>query len=291
MAKTVVFNATKRQISQKRSDFIFECIVTVFGTLLLALSYLSMYSMLVLSLKGQAQIYQDFWGLPYPVRWDNYDTAIIKLVPNMINTFTVVVVGTTLVTLLSMIGGYVFARMDFPCKEFLYLLLLALMMIPGCLTLTPSYTLTKTYGIYDTWWALILPWISGGQVWGILLCRNYMEGLPKELFEAARIDGCTEMGAMFRIALPLSKPILATVVVMKMIEQYNDFIWPLMVIQSNEKQVLTVAIRAFQSETSMVTEQGVQVAGYVFATIPLFILFLFTSRLYMEGLTSGAVKG
>ena len=291
MAKTVIFNATKRQKSQKRSDFIFECVVTVIGTILLAMSYLSMYAMFVLSLKAQAQIYIDFWGLPNPVMWDNYNAAFGRLVPYMINTLCVVVIGVVLVTLLSVVGGYVFARLDFPGKEVMYMLLLALMMIPGCLTLTPSYLLTKTYGIFDTWWALILPWISGGQVWGIILTRNYMEGLPKELFEAARIDGCTEMGAMFRIALPLSKPILATVVVMKMIDYYNDFFWPLMVIQSNDKQVLTVAIRAFQSENSGFTEQGVQVAGFVVATIPLFILFLFTSRLYMEGLTSGAVKG
>ena len=123
-----------------------------------------------------------------------------------------------------------------------------------------------------------------------MLTRNYMEGLPNELFESARLDGCSEMGAMFRIALPLSKPILATVVVMKMIEYYNDFIWPLMVLQSNTKQVITVAIRTFQSSLTG-TDTGAMVAGFVFATIPLLILFLFTSRLYMEGLTAGAVKG
>ena len=285
------YTPSKREVSQKRSERRFQIGVTIVGTFLLLLSYITVYTMIVLSLKTQAQIYQDFFGLPNPVMWSNYNTAILRLVPNMINTMIVVVVGTTLCLLLSTVGGYVFARLQFPGKEFLYLLILALMMIPGCLTLTPSYTLTKTYHIYNTWWALILPWISGGQVWGIMLTRNYMEGLPTELFESARLDGCTELGAMFRIALPLSKPILATVVVMKMIDYYNDFIWPLMVIQTNDKQVLTVAIRAFQNQNSGINEQGIQVAGFVFATIPLLILFLCTSRLYMEGLTAGAVKG
>lgn len=281
---------SKRQKSQKRSEARFQVIVTAIATLLMLISYMSIYCMLVLSLKGQGQIYSDFFGLPHPVMWKNYNSAITKLIPYMINTMILVVIGMLLCLVLSTVGGYVFARLKFPGKEVLYMLILALMMIPGCLTLTPSYTLTRTYGIFNTWWALILPWISGGQVWGIMLTRNYMEGLPGELFESARLDGCTEISALWRIAIPLSKPILATIVVMKMIDYYNDFIWPLMVIQSNEKQVLMVAIRAFQSETS-ITETGVQVAGFVMATIPLFILFLFTSRLYMEGLTAGAVKG
>ncbi len=290
MASTTI-TVSKRQKSQRRSERRFHIIVTAIATLLLCMSFLTIYTMIVLSLKAQAQIYQDFFGMPNPVLWSNYNSAVVRLIPNMINTLTLVVIGTSLCLLLSTIGGYVFARLKFPGREVLYMLILALMMIPGCLTLTPSYTLTKTYGIFNTWWALILPWISGGQVWGIMLTRNYMEGLPNELFESARLDGCSEMGALFRIAMPLSKPILATVVVMKMIDFYNDFIWPLMVIQTNEKQVLTVAIRIFQSTTSGVTETGVQVAGFVFATIPLLILFLFTSRLYMEGLTAGAVKG
>lgn len=290
MSNTVVTQPSKRQKSQRRQDAIFQTIITIIALILLVLSFVSIYAMFVLSLKGQAQIYRDFFGLPKPVLWNNYNTAIVKLIPNMINSMVVVVIATALVLLLSTVSGYVFARLPFAGKEFFYLLLLALMMIPGCLTLTSSYSLTKTYGIYNTWWALILPWISGGQVWGIMLTRNYMEGLPNELFESARLDGCSEMGAMFRIALPLSKPILATVVVMKMIEYYNDFIWPLMVLQSNTKQVITVAIRTFQSSLTG-TDTGAMVAGFVFATIPLLILFLFTSRLYMEGLTAGAVKG
>ena len=110
------------------------------------------------------------------------------------------------------------------------------------------------------------------------------------MFESARIDGCNEVKSLFKMAIPLSKPILATIVVMKMIDYYNDFIWPLMAIESNSKQVITVAIRVFQSASGTV-DIGSMVAGFVFATLPLLILFSGTSRLYMEGLTSGAVKG
>jgi ABC-type glycerol-3-phosphate transport system permease component len=280
---------SKPKKSQHKQERRFQIIITSVAVLLLALSFITIYCMIELSLKNQSQMYTNFFGLPTHPIWSNYNMAVLKLLPNMLNSLGVVAISTALVLLLSVVSGYTFARQQFPGKNVLYLMLLALMMIPGCLTLTPSFTLTKTYGIYNTWWALILPWISGGQVWGILLARNFMEGLPNELFESARLDGCTEMGALFRIAIPLSKPILATIVVMKMIEYYNDFIWPLMVIQTNSKQVITVAIRIFQSALTS-SDYGVMIAGFVIATIPLLILFLFTSRLYMEGLTSGAVK-
>jgi ABC-type glycerol-3-phosphate transport system permease component len=202
----------------------------------------------------------------------------------------VVFIATAMTAVLSAVGGYVFAKLRFPGKNVLFMLILALMMVPGILTLTPLYNLIQTYHIYNTWWALILPWISGGQVFGILLCRTSMEELPTDLFESARIDGCSELRALVSIAVPLSKPILATVVVMKMIDYYNDFIWPLIAIESNKKQIITVMIRILQSNGNA-TDIGSMAAGFVFATIPLFILFIFTSRLYMEGLTSGALKG
>jgi ABC-type glycerol-3-phosphate transport system permease component len=143
--------------------------------------------------------------------------------------------------------------------------------------------------LYNTWWALLLPWVSGGQVFGILLCRTFISSHPAALFEAARIDGATEFKSYYMIAIPLSKPILATLTIMSMMNYYNDFIWPLMVIDSNYKQMITVAIRVFQSATGAV-DIGSMVAGFVFATIPLLILFLFGSRLYIEGVTSGAIK-
>jgi ABC-type glycerol-3-phosphate transport system permease component len=188
-----------------------------------------------------------------------------------------------------MMSGYVFARLNFPLKNFLYMAVIALMMVPGILLLTPQYSLVQKYGMYNTWWALILPWAAGGQIFGILLCRTSISQLPGEMFESARIDGCSELTALVRIALPLSKPILSTIAVINMVAFYNDFIWPLLVIENNSKQVINVVIRVFQSVTGSV-DLGSMVAGFVFATIPLLVLFIFTSRLYIEGITSGAIK-
>ena len=136
---------------------------------------------------------------------------------------------------------------------------------------------------------MLFPWVSGGQVLGILLCRTFISSHPAALFESARIDGATEFKSYYLIAIPLAKPILATLAIMSMMNYYNDFIWPLMVIDSNYKQMITVAIRVFQAATGTI-DIGSMVAGFVFATIPLLILFLFGSRLYIEGVTSGAIK-
>jgi ABC-type glycerol-3-phosphate transport system permease component len=268
----------------------FQIIIAVISFFILLLAFIPIITMILLSLKSTVQIYGDFFALPNPVEWGNYNKAIGMLIPNMINTLIVVSAGTFLTAVLCAMSGYVFARLNFPLKNFLFLAVIVLMMVPGVLLLTPQYSLIQKYGIYNTWWSLILPWAAGGQIFGIMLCRTSMSMLPSEMFEAARIDGCGEFKALIRIALPLSKPILSTVVVMKMVDYYNDFIWPLLAIETNSKQVINVVIRVFQSMTGTI-DIGSMVAGFVFATIPLLLLFIFTSRLYIEGITSGAIKG
>lgn len=281
----------KKLGSKKVHDNIIQIVLIAGGVFLLFLSFVPVIVMILLSFKSTVQVYDNFWAMPNPVMWNNYSTAAFQLFQNMINSLVLVAVSTLSVVILASVAGYVFARLRFPGREFLYLLILALMMVPGVLTLTPQYTLMQDLGITNTWWAVYLPWVSGGQVFGIMLCRTFIASQPAALFESARIDGCTELQAYSKIALPLAKPILATLSIMSMIGQYNDFIWPLMVIESNEKQVITVALRVYQASVNGDLNIGVEMAGFVIATIPLLILFLAGSNLYIEGITSGAVKG
>lgn len=274
----------------KVGELIFQIVIFLVAAVILFFAFVPIFLMIVLSLKSQVQIYGNFWSLPNPVEWSNYSMAFTSLFPNMINSLIVVVVGVVGAVLLAANSGYVFAKLNFPGKNVLFMFIMALMMIPGCLTLTPQFTLIQDLGLKNSWFALWLPWIAGGQVFGIILCRTFMSAIPTEIFESARIDGCGELRALFAIAIPLSKPILATLAINNMIGFYNDFIWPTMVIESNSKQVIMVAVRVFQSATGTMNV-GAMVAGFVIATIPLLILFLCGSRLYIEGLTSGAVKG
>ena len=281
--------AEKQRKQRRRRDFTFQSSMTLVAVIFVLLAFIPIFLMLFLSLKNQAQFYGNLWAIPNPPQWSNYNTAWNQLIGNMLNSVITVAVGTLLIVVLSAMSGYVFARLHFPGKNFLFMMMLALLMVPGVLTLTPSFKLIQRLGLKNTWWALWFPWASGGQVMGMYLCRTFITSQPPALFESARIDGATEFKAFYLIAVPLAKPILATLVVMNMISLYGDFIWPLLVIDSNTKQVISVAVQIYSSSTG-ITDYGAMIAGFVMATIPLLLMFMFSSRLYIEGITSGAVK-
>ena len=281
--------AEKQRKQRRRRDFTFQSSMTLVAVIFVLLAFIPIFLMLFLSLKNQAQFYGNLWAIPNPPQWSNYNTAWNQLIGNMLNSVITVAVGTLLIVVLSAMSGYVFARLHFPGKNFLFMMMLALLMVPGVLTLTPSFKLIQRLGLKNTWWALWFPWASGGQVMGMYLCRTFISSQPAALFESARIDGATEFKAFYLIAVPLAKPILATLVVMNMISLYGDFIWPLLVIDSNSKQVISVAIQTYSSSQGT-SNYGAMIAGFTMATVPLLLMFMFSSRLYIEGITSGAVK-
>lgn len=285
--KELSASAMKRR--WKARTISFQTLITVIAIIFVLLAFIPIFLMLFLSLKSPSQFYSNLWAIPNPPQWSNYNAAYLQLFQNMVNSVVTVTVGTLLIVVLSAMSGYVFARLDFPLKNFLFMMMLALMMVPGVLTLTPSFKLIQRLGLKNTWWALWLPWASGGQIMGMYLCRTFISAQPAALFESARIDGAREFQAFYKIAVPLAKPILATLVVMNMISLYGDFIWPLLVIDSNSKQVISVAVQTYSSSTGT-TDYGAMIAGFVMATVPLLIMFTFSSRLYIEGITSGAVK-
>ena len=169
------------------------------------------------------------------------------------------------VVLLSSLSGYVFARIEFRGKQTLFLLVLALMMVPGILTLIPSFMWFKEFplvggndwlgqggtGFLNSHWVLLIPYISGGQVFGIFLCRSFFESLPEELFEAARIDGASEFGLYWRVAVPVSRPILATLAILAFVGAYNDYVWPLVAISDGALQTFSVGITLFAGEGNL----------------------------------------
>jgi len=256
---------------------------------LLFLTLVPIIFMLITSLKNRGQIFTQFWALPNPPLWENYQAGWNGMRTYIINSLLFGTVSVAAVVGLSSLSGYVFARHRFPGKEVIYLGILALMMIPGVLTLIPSFVLVRQLGILDTPWALILPWTAGGQVFGILLCRSFFATLPQELFEAARIDGASEINLYWRVALPLSLPILVTLAIMHFVGVYNDFIWPLITITDPAKQVVGVGLRQFVNQWGVV-DIGGQMAGYAVSVIPLLVLFTFGMKYYIQGVTAGALK-
>lgn len=264
----------------------------VFSSILLLFLFLTLVPiilMLFISLKNRGQIFTQFWALPRPALWTNYLLGWNGMKTYIFNSLIYGLITVAAVVFLSALAGYVFARHRFPGKEVIYVAILSLMMIPGVLTLIPSFILVRQLGIIDSPLALILPWVAGGQVFGILLCRSYIASLPQEIFEAGRIDGASEFQLFTNVAIPMSWPILITLAIMQFIGCYNDFIWPLVTITDPAKQVVGVGLRQFVNQFGVV-DIGAQMAGYAVSVIPLLILFTFGMKYYIEGVTAGALK-
>jgi ABC-type glycerol-3-phosphate transport system permease component len=262
--------------------------VLVLGILLI-LTYVPLVYLAILSLKDNGQIYGRFWSLPNPVRWANFVYGAQAIWRPMLNSVLTTTVSTAGTLLFASLSGYVFARHRFPGKELIYTAILALLMIPPILTLVPAYVLIYNLHLQNTYWALILPWMSGGQVFALLLCRSFFATLPQEFFDAARIDGASELTVFFRIAVPLSVPILVTVAVVRLVTTYNQFMWPLVVMSSPGRQVVAVALTQFTSDMG-ITDIGPQMAAYILAAVPLIVLFSLGMKQYVAGITAGGLK-
>ena len=204
------------------------------------------------------------------------------------NSLIVSGVSVAMMIGLATVSAWAFARYPFPGREFLFYMILALLMVPGELTLIPRFLLVKGFGLLNTRWVLILPYIAGGQVFAIFVMRSFFESLPEELFEAARIDGATELQTFFHMGLPLARSIVGVVAIMHVTSTWNDLIWPIVTVNTRKLMTLTIGLYAFRQETY--TRHGPLMAGYVIASIPMILLFTFTSRLFVEGLASGALK-
>lgn len=266
-----------------------QAVIILILIVLVILTLTPVILMVFISLKNRGQIYTQFWALPRPALWVNYITGWNAMKTYIFNSLLYGTVSVVAVVFLSALSGYVFARQRFPGKETIYVLILALMMIPGVLTLIPSFILVRNLNILDTPWSLILPWTAGGQVFGILLCRSHIASLPQEIFEAGRIDGASEFDLFWRLAIPMSWPILVTLAIMHYVGVYNDFIWPLLTITDPQMQVVGVGLRQFVNQFG-VADIGAQMAGYAVSVIPLLILFTFGMKYYIQGVTAGSLK-
>jgi ABC-type glycerol-3-phosphate transport system permease component len=274
--------------SRRRKVRLGEMLAAAVLMVLLAVSLLPFVMMLLLSLKTNADIFTRFWGLPQPARWDFYREAAIALKGYLLNTLIIVVVVVPGVLLLSSLSGYALARLYFRGRDAVFALILALLVVPGVLTLIPTYVLVQGMGLLNTRWALILPYLAGGQVLGVVLCRTFFASLPDELFEAMRLDGAGDLQIYRHLALPLSLPTLANIAIMSTLGIYNDYIWPLVTISDSSLQTFTVGVTRFAGEFNL--DYGPTLAGYVIGSLPLIALFAVGMRAFVQGVTSGALK-
>jgi multiple sugar transport system permease protein len=199
----------------------------------------------------------------------------------------VAIASTVLTLLFCSLGGYAFALFEFRYKNALFGLVMGTMLLPSFMNMIPTFMIMDLLGWIDEPRALYIP--GAASAFGIFLMRQFVSSsIPKDLIEAARMDGCSELGIFWRIVLPLLKPALGTLGLITFIASWNNFIGPLVVMRSPDMYTLPLALRSLQSPVN--TEWGALMAGSAIATLPLIVLFILSSRQLISGLTAGAVK-
>ena len=199
----------------------------------------------------------------------------------------VALASTALTLVFCSMGGYAFAMFEFKFKKALFALVMGTMLIPSFISMIPSFMIMDALGWIDQPRALFIP--GAASAFGIFLMRQFVSAcIPKEMLEAARMDGCSELGIYARIVLPLLKPAMGTLGLITFIASWNNFIGPLVVMRTPEMYTLPLALRSMQSPVN--TEWGALMTGSAIATLPLLVLFAFSSKRLIDGLTTGAVK-
>ena len=206
----------------------------------------------------------------------NYIKAFKKVPFGLYFANTLYVSFTSLIGVLitSMLAAYAFARMEFRGRDFLFYLFLSMMMVPQPIYMISSYVLLDKLNWLDTYNALIVPWIAN--IFTIFLFRQHFKSLPKELFDAAAIDGCGTFGMLWRIIMPLSKPVIATASIFSLITSWNSFMWPLVMINRPELRVLQVGLSYFNQEAS--TQTTLLMAASTFSILPVLVLFFLAQK-------------
>jgi len=203
------------------------------------------------------------------------------------NSIFVTIVNTILVLIFTSMVGYGLGQYNFKGRNFIVMLLLCTMMVPGTILLLPIFRLITNLGLMDSYWGLILPAMV--PAFAIFFFRQYCVGLPKDYAEAARIDGCGEAMIFLRIYVPLMKPAFGAMGILTGMGIWNDFIWPMIVLRTTES--LTLAPGLLSSITPHENSFDIVFAGSLMAVLPIIVLFLFNQKAFIEGLTVGGVKG
>ena len=243
------------------------------------------------SLKTDSQLFvmPPIW-IPDPIKWSNYRNAL-NYIPFWLyfkNTLTIAVPSTIGMLISSSLVAYGFSRVQWPGRDAVFILVLATMMLPYQVTMIPLFIVFRNLGWVGTFKPLIIPSFFGGPFY-IFLLRQFYLTLPMELSDAAKIDGCSELGIYRRIILPLSKPALSTVALFSIMAYWNDFLAPLIYLEDDSKYTLALGLQQFQRQFGM--EWAMLMATSVVVTLPIIVLFFLTQKTFVQGIALTGMKG
>ncbi|GAB4434108.1 MAG: carbohydrate ABC transporter permease [Chloroflexi bacterium OHK40] len=286
--RTLPFWRTRR--GQDRAFTAFVFVLLCAGALLILLPF---FWMLSTALKAPEQVYLSppVW-IPIPPQFSNFWEALTRVPFHVYALNTAIIVSLVMVgTLLSCsFAAYGFARLNAPGKNLIFMLVLATLMLPGAVTLVPTYLMFNAVGWVNTFLPLIVPSFFGS-AFNIFLLRQFYMTIPAELEEAAKIDGASVYRIWWSIMLPLSQPVLATVAVFTFVATYNDFLMPLIYLADEEKYTIAVALSFFQGSPRIGPQMHLMMAAVTVSILPPLALFLAAQRYFVRGIVMSGIKG
>lgn len=285
---------TQNKKSMRTTRTVGTALKVIFLTIMVVFTLYPIIYTVLGSLKSNAELTSG--GSFFPKNWlfENYKTAFIQADFKTYTKNSVITSGITtiLATVTCAMAGFILARKQFVGKKLWLSLYMAMMFVSlGSVTLYPIYELLRSVGLHKSIWGLTFA-LCGGQASNVLLVMGFTKGIPRELDEAATIDGCTIYGIFFKVVLPLIKPILAVVALFAFRNSWNDYVTTLIMTITNPKlQTLTVAVVQLKYSVNAAAEWHIMLAGASIAIIPILIVYALANKQFIAGLTAGAVKG
>lgn len=277
-------------MKHKYKKEIFRIVITIaFGIIALIALYPIIW-MFASSLKTMSDLYTIKWGFPSHPQWQNYVDAInTGLILHFKNSAIVVISAVMLMVLLGSMIAYSLTRYSFRGRKILFFYFLVGQMIPAQTVVVPLYLELKKMGLINTFAGLILAYAAAGLPFTVFLLQGFFRSVPRDLFDSAAIDGCSDYGIFWKIVLPLSKPAVASVIIFQSIYVWNEFIFALTILREEPKHTLTLAV--YKIIGRYWTNYPLFFATLCIAIIPIIIVFFMFQRYFIKGITAGALKG
>jgi multiple sugar transport system permease protein len=278
----------RRQLA-RRSEQVLTIALLVFLTILI-LTPLGWLVSTALKDREQIFTYPPEW-IPSPVLWSNFReaTTVYPFGRYATNTLTIAVLNILGVLITASMAAYAFARLRFPGRDLIFMILLSTLMLPFAVLMVPRYILFKELNWLDTWYPLIVPNWFGGSVFFIFLLRQFFRTIPRDLSDAAKIDGASEFRIYWQIVLPLSKPALAVVAVFVFLDTWNDFLGPLIYLTSPDKYTVSLGLARFMGNYT--SQWAYLMAASTMMILPTILLFIVAQRYFVSGVVLTGVKG
>ena len=265
---------------------LFVWLVLVVGALVVAFP---LYWMFATAVRPKKEIFSGGFDLvPSTLVWSNFSDAWNKLPWDQfyINSIAIAAIAVPITVFINLLAGYTFAKYKFPGRDILFLLMISTLMIPIQVIMVPEFLIVAKLGWVNTWWGVLVP--RAAEAFGLFMVRQFMVSIPDELIEAARLDGAGEFTIFRRVVLPLSWPVIAVLSIFTFMWRWNDFAWPLVVLQ--EQSAYTVPLGLSLMQGQYFTDWTGLMSMSLLSIIPMMLVFIFFQRYFIQGIASTGMK-